>query len=74
MGFIKGFTHMKELADLIGQRALLTREGDVFLCSGWDILTIIALDGIAKTTHTQQPRCLHILYAAVGRGYVWVML
>ncbi len=45
MDFIKGFIHMKGLTKFIGHRALLTREGDVFLCSGWDILTLIALDG-----------------------------
>lgn len=59
MDFIKGFTHMKGFPDFIGQRALLTREGDVFLCSGWDIFTLIALDGIAKTTHSEAQMFAH---------------
>lgn len=45
MDFIKGFIHMKGLADFIGQRALLTREGDVFLCSGWDYSLSLPLMG-----------------------------
>lgn len=48
MDFIKGFTHMKGHADFIRQRAFVTRKGDVFLCSGCDIFTLVALDRKVK--------------------------